>query len=755
MGHCFYGEDCNFSHSTPRQSTNASTPAVNPLKPLGPSPPQLIHKAHSTHHSPAISPLNAPAIRNLILGDTVPSATLSAPTRPRKLSPPVSHGAVNWSLPAVGTPGTPSMGLNTPISADSPIITSGATEWTHPPVSPSDSLQPNQLGDSATANGVGSAPAAGRSPFLLTFGEIGPSGVPTSATNSPRDLGFNGASLAGASTASLRIGSPMLGDALALGITAIVARQRSRLSTSADAGDEGEGGKDADAETEEPDFPSISYRDSNDVVTEPDDSGAHPPPPERSSFLEFGSGPSWSSAPGEYAGPNGYGGHANGSAGTNGINGYGTYEDDWGHALNMLQTPHHPTGAPPPYLQQQQQNGHYGNGNGNSGPFRGGYKSRPCKFYVAGSRCLNGQNCTFIHDPEALRRPAPNGTGGGALSPPPKLGSDKHPLYRTRECKYHLAGRCRREEGCDFKHTGPPGQGREYENWEGFGIKVREHDIPAEDRGAFQSERTAINMTRNKHKMYSILRRSRDICNYILDALDTLADSVEGQFQSEIVLEDMEKTYRLINAMEEKLLELVILMPIELETFGPTTLSSWSQSQAALIKFWDDLSRKPFDIIPDHEDVLFTDSSHFDDCSWFSRLLHEIIEPEIARQFKEDKEPPSNVISLMQGFMVLENAVKCRSLAASQDIAIDMATMLARTLARTTSLGKEEVEPRNNNTPKLGDENGNWLLDALADTFSASDRDDTLPTTEATDILLKWSSVRHDTALIQKFEALQ
>ncbi|KAG9019284.1 hypothetical protein FRB90_004291 [Tulasnella sp. 427] len=482
MGHCFYGEDCNFIHTTPPQSTNASTPAANPPKQLGPSPPQLIHKAHSTHHSPAISPLNAPAIRNSISGDTVPSATLSAPTRPRELPPPVSHGGVNWSLPAIGTPGTPSKGLNTPpVFVGSPIITSGATEWVHPPVSRSNSLQPHQLGDST--NVAGSAPTAGRSPFLLTFGEIGPSGA-ASATNSPRGLGLNGANLVGPGNGSLRLGSPMLGGGSALGTTGIVARQRSRLSTSADAEEgEAEGGNEADAETEEPDFPSINYSDLNDLVTEPDEIG-HPPHPERSSSLEFGSGPTWGAAPGEYAGPNGFAGHPNG---TNGINGYGAYENDWGHALNMLQTPHHAPSASTPYNQSQQQNGHYGNGNGYTDQFRGGYKSRPCKFYVAGSRCPSGQNCTFIHDPEALRRPGPNGGASGALSPPPKPGSDKHPLYRTRECKYHLAGRCHQEGTCDFKHTGPPGQGREYENWEGFSIKVREHDAQAEDRQGFRS----------------------------------------------------------------------------------------------------------------------------------------------------------------------------------------------------------------------------------------------------------------------------
>lgn len=44
-----------------------------------------------------------------------------------------------------------------------------------------------------------------------------------------------------------------------------------------------------------------------------------------------------------------------------------------------------------------------------------------------------------------------------------------------------------------------------------------------------------------------------------------------------------------------------------------------------------------------------------------------------------------------------------------------MATMLARTLSGATSLSEEEIETRNNSTSKSGDENGNWLLDALAE----------------------------------------
>ncbi|KAG9030136.1 hypothetical protein FS837_003352, partial [Tulasnella sp. UAMH 9824] len=225
----------------------------------------------------------------------------------------------------------------------------------------------------------------------------------------------------------------------------------------------------------------------------------------------------------------------------------------------------------------------------------------------------------------------------------------------------------------------------------------------------------SMNITRNKHKVYSILRRSRDICDYISAAFDCPGDSDQSKPQPETMLEAMKQSYKLISALEEILLEVAKVLPVELETFGPATLLSWGQSQAAIIKLWDDLSKAPFDIIPGHEgeEDLLTNSSHFDDCAWFSRLLHEILEPEIARKFKDDKEPPPNVASLMEGLEILESGLKCRSIVSPD--AIDMVTMLARTLLGTTSLRKEVVESRNNNTPTLGDENGNWLLDALAE----------------------------------------
>ncbi|KAG8907539.1 hypothetical protein FRB99_003696 [Tulasnella sp. 403] len=511
LGHCFYGDECNFIHATPQPST-ASTPPPLEARKLDPSPPQLIHKAHSTHHSPAISPLNAPAIRSSISASTPPSATigavLSAPTRPRELPPPQSqthYSGINWSIPAVGTPGTPAKGgAGTPVFASSPLITANS-EWAQPAISRSNSLQPQDavIGPNGVQNHV---PPHMRSPFLLTFGEIGPNGA-SSVTNSPRGLGLNGANLTAVGavstsngpigiglpsvTSGTRLGSPAIGSGSALGTTGIImGRQKSRLSTSADM-PEDNSGHEADAETE-PDFPSISYSDLNDLVTDVDDREQHPPNDfdlhqDVTNALrngpggEFASSKSFGVTNGQAGVVNGtpqFNPHANGAAGDAmpyGPN--GSYENDWGRALHMLQAPPSSHGQAFPHQSEHFPNG---NGYGDQG-FRSGYKTRPCKYYVVGSRCPSGQNCTFIHDPEAMR------SGTTVYSPPNKLGGEKHPLYRTRECKYHLAGRCHQEQSCDFKHTGPPGQGREYENWEGFSITVREHEVAPEERPMYRS----------------------------------------------------------------------------------------------------------------------------------------------------------------------------------------------------------------------------------------------------------------------------
>lgn len=63
--------------------------------------------------------------------------------------------------------------------------------------------------------------------------------------------------------------------------------------------------------------------------------------------------------------------------------------------------------------------------------------------------------------------------------------------------------------------------------------------------------KAATKMTRNKHRMYLILARSREICNYILATFESPADSDECESQPETILQAMEQSYTLIDTLEE------------------------------------------------------------------------------------------------------------------------------------------------------------------------------------------------------------
>lgn len=221
-------------------------------------------------------------------------------------------------------------------------------------------------------NGHVASSRAASSPFLFTFGEIGPG----SAMNSPRGLGLNGANLAphgavstsnvtATSPLSARMSSPSLGSASALGTTGInMVRQKSRLSSDVYQHDE-DGLDNADVETE-PDFPTISYSTLGDLVTEPDeDDHLHQNLRDDIAFSGAGMGVEDGVRSG-YLTPNGYvdmngaygNGHVNGTSGygphNGGPNG-GAYERDWGIALNALQgQPASTYGGPPssaPYIE--------------------------------------------------------------------------------------------------------------------------------------------------------------------------------------------------------------------------------------------------------------------------------------------------------------------------------------------------------------------------------------------------------------------
>jgi len=79
--------------------------------------------------------------------------------------------------------------------------------------------------------------------------------------------------------------------------------------------------------------------------------------------------------------------------------------------------------------------------------------AKPCKYYGNLGYCPKGEECTFIHDTTFT---APH-LKSIPISP-------SHPMFRSRECKFHLAGHCHQDEACTFLHTGPAGQGEAFED---------------------------------------------------------------------------------------------------------------------------------------------------------------------------------------------------------------------------------------------------------------------------------------------------
>ncbi|KAG8926009.1 hypothetical protein FRC02_009271 [Tulasnella sp. 418] len=546
-GHCMYGDACTFIHSTPAASSAPTPSARDPreLDSLGPSPPAIMIKPHSHHPSPIRPHLPSPSMStNNVHQLSSPLATTSitangsslplAQTISRELPPPSSHfGGTNWAISTASQQQPSSMSAigrtSTPVFAGSPLLNSLGNEWSHP--------QPSPLHQSVSS--TSQMQQQSRSPFLYTFGEIappakdGPSSFSgNSALTQPRQdspapkslgLGLNGASLAtqgaiglGTSPSAngmLAPGGPSNGttnsNVAPLSVANLIS-SRAGLpisSTSSPAiglrrslhgtGTGGGPGSDIGVsvarrlmgngtghsrvpsyDTDEPDFPSISYNEFTvDGENEKDD------------LASVGAGSVGAgSGVGLKLGTNGGGTLYGGNGDENGDSrasiqrwaGHGRMGSLGGSGRPMRYGPGGAYGDLNSYDEQS---------------YRISYKTRPCKFFVAGSRCPSGQQCTFIHDPSSVRSGPTNGGPGygpppGTYGPPGMLAitnPEQHPLYRTRECKYHLAGHCHQEESCAFKHTGPAGQGREYENWEGFSLQIRDYEN-GDDRGPFRGE---------------------------------------------------------------------------------------------------------------------------------------------------------------------------------------------------------------------------------------------------------------------------
>lgn len=128
--------------------------------------------------------------------------------------------------------------------------------------------------------------------------------------------------------------------------------------------------------------------------------------------------------------------------------------------------------------------------------------------------------------------------------------------------------------------------------------------------------RVAVRTTRNKHKIYTILLRSRDIYNHILAAENNFGDLNGKHNDPEVMLGTMEQCYELTDALERYvfcsifalkcvsradskiriLLEVATFLPAETQDVELETLRSWAQSQASFTTVWNVLSGEPFEV---------------------------------------------------------------------------------------------------------------------------------------------------------------
>ncbi|KAG9047510.1 hypothetical protein FS837_002095 [Tulasnella sp. UAMH 9824] len=97
--------------------------------------------------------------------------------------------------------------------------------------------------------------------------------------------------------------------------------------------------------------------------------------------------------------------------------------------------------------------------------------------------------------------------------------------------------------------------------------------------------KAAPSAIRNKHKLYSIIIRAREICNHIL-AIGIGPESVG--------LEVLNECYSLIDSLEEHLLQVAQLLVIEQGALGPESCASWSEARAGLVAIMYGLYKPPF-----------------------------------------------------------------------------------------------------------------------------------------------------------------
>ncbi|KAG8950491.1 hypothetical protein FRC04_007506 [Tulasnella sp. 424] len=262
--------------------------------------------------------------------------------------------------------------------------------------------------------------------------------------------------------------------------------------------------------------------------------------------------------------------------------------------------------------------------------------------------------------------------------------------------------------------------------------------------------RGAPQAVRNKHKIYSVLRVSHEIYNYIIDTGNPPRNQKDADMKH--LLDRMKKYCAVLDALEECvwlwirpgchadarvsiLLAFAEILPFEITVFGPELYSSWMQSRSMLSEILNKLCNPPFPVIF-YKACDIAEDTFFDDCSWLSRLLYSGIDAEVDVQFANPSMSHS-VLAVTNGLHYLEAQIKYGAQNAgsksTRELVLDIATLLAQVLAATSSRGealRSAVASRN------------WLITALAESFSIFDLDGTLEPSTTQELASKWKDIQ-------------
>ncbi|KAG8911863.1 hypothetical protein FRC01_005440 [Tulasnella sp. 417] len=121
---------------------------------------------------------------------------------------------------------------------------------------------------------------------------------------------------------------------------------------------------------------------------------------------------------------------------------------------------------------------------------------------------------------------------------------------------------------------------------------------------------------RNKHQLYRILIRSRDLCNHLHLML-------QAEVGSSSEMDTFKQCWEMMDCLERALLDLADIVSEEMVPFGESSLATWQGSGKRLCQLLSDLIAPPFHLcnVSDQVQVHAERDQYFDDCSWASLVL--------------------------------------------------------------------------------------------------------------------------------------